>query len=122
MWLIGFSHGMREAAGPGGHDSAYRSRRAAVVVMRRVQDRGFLPALSTARALWNPLAQVVLEARNRIPYPPWRLCRESSVSYPGRSARRPVRAGLREEKSFLTTMQKSAEGILEAQASKARTV
>jgi hypothetical protein len=31
-------------------------------------------------------------------------------------------AGLRKERSFLTTTQKSAEGIVEARASKARTV
>jgi hypothetical protein len=41
------------------------------------------------------------------------------VPYPGRSARRPARAGLRGEKSFLTAVQKSAEGIVEAKASKA---
>jgi hypothetical protein len=44
------------------------------------------------------------------------------LPYPGRSARRLARAGLRGEKFFLTAVQKSAEGIVEAKAPKARTV
>ena len=44
------------------------------------------------------------------------------LSYPGRSAWCPVRTGLRGARALLTAVQKSAEGKVEAEASKARTV